>query len=546
MSERYSKLFALSENLYASGSPVVIAAGALLKDNQTGNVIAQLKLRNIHTKPIKAAMVCITPLDTVGKPIGDAVYYQYLDLQEARDAKFGQKTAISLPDPATRSFSVSVEEVAFIDNTVWTTIGEPWEMLPTPQPIGQIHGKELEKQFRIKYGNNCKNLLLTERDLWFCVCGALNHSSEEDCHACHKVYSTLSSIDYDELNREKDARLSEEKAAAEQKAEETRAKIEALKTKAKKIKKIATIAIPILVFIAIAAVIISGIINKNNAYNDALALMNAEQYSEAIKKFSELGDYKDCAEQIKTAETELARIEAELAYAKLESAYTKALGFLEAGKYEEAYTTFKELGDFKDASAYLEEFIPMPIQIKGSWATTSISYDESGRPVLEITKGKTDDINNREKKYTYNADGSIKIVEKYALGRYDGKDYFATETTVFSADRTESTHTIKSDTYTKKYTRKYTYDNYGNILTVKSVETDTNKVEYNRKYVYTYDASGNPLTSYFMEKDKKGQWSGKWDACSYVYDENGNIASIEYSNGGIDKYIYAMIYCPKK
>jgi len=36
MSERYSKLFAFPENLYAAGSPVVIAAGALLKDNQTG------------------------------------------------------------------------------------------------------------------------------------------------------------------------------------------------------------------------------------------------------------------------------------------------------------------------------------------------------------------------------------------------------------------------------------------------------------------------------------------------------------------------------
>ena len=35
MSERYSKVFSLPENLYAEGAPVVIAAGALLKDNQT-------------------------------------------------------------------------------------------------------------------------------------------------------------------------------------------------------------------------------------------------------------------------------------------------------------------------------------------------------------------------------------------------------------------------------------------------------------------------------------------------------------------------------
>ena len=70
MSERYSRLFTLPENLYAAGSPVVIAAGALLKDNQTGKVIAQLKMRNISPKPIKAATVSIHPLDTVGNPLG--------------------------------------------------------------------------------------------------------------------------------------------------------------------------------------------------------------------------------------------------------------------------------------------------------------------------------------------------------------------------------------------------------------------------------------------------------------------------------------------
>ena len=89
MSERYSRLFALPENLYISGSPVVIAAGALLKDNQTGKVIAQLKLRNIGDKTIKAATVSIMPFDTVGNPLGEPIQYQYLDLIARRDNDFG-------------------------------------------------------------------------------------------------------------------------------------------------------------------------------------------------------------------------------------------------------------------------------------------------------------------------------------------------------------------------------------------------------------------------------------------------------------------------
>ena len=36
MSERFSKLPALSENLYRSGTPALIAAGAIQKDNAAG------------------------------------------------------------------------------------------------------------------------------------------------------------------------------------------------------------------------------------------------------------------------------------------------------------------------------------------------------------------------------------------------------------------------------------------------------------------------------------------------------------------------------
>ena len=80
MGERYSRLFSLPENLYMEGAPVIIAAGALLKDNQTGKVLAQLKIRNIQDKEINAATVNVLPLDTAGRTLGGAVAYQYLDI----------------------------------------------------------------------------------------------------------------------------------------------------------------------------------------------------------------------------------------------------------------------------------------------------------------------------------------------------------------------------------------------------------------------------------------------------------------------------------
>lgn len=187
MSERYQNLFTLPENLYTAGAPVLIAAGALLKDNQTGKVLAQLKLKNINKKAIKAMTVKIKPFDTVGNSLGDEIEYLYLDLTAKRNAFFGQKTPIILPNATTRAFSVIVSEVIFGDNSIWLGTAEPWESLLAPAPLVQeLKDKELAKQYRIKYGKDCKNLFKAEKDLWYCPCGALNHKEETTCHLCKK------------------------------------------------------------------------------------------------------------------------------------------------------------------------------------------------------------------------------------------------------------------------------------------------------------------------------------------------------------------------
>lgn len=208
------------ENLYAAGAPVVIAAGALLKDTQTDRVLAQLKLRNIGDKPIKAVTVKVVPLDTVGKPLGEAVDYQYLDLNEARDTNFGAKVPIVLPDAATRAFSASVDEVIFADNSLWTAAGAPWEPLSVPVPLETaLEDSELAKQYRIEYGADSKYSYQTEKDLWRCVCGALNHQEEAQCHRCRKEAAALAAPDIEGLKERCQERLADEA----QKAEEAKA-----------------------------------------------------------------------------------------------------------------------------------------------------------------------------------------------------------------------------------------------------------------------------------------------------------------------------------
>ena len=258
MSERYARLFSLPEDLYSVGAPVVIAAGALLKDNQTGKVLAQLKIQNINDKAIKAATVSIAPLDTIGKPLGEAVSYQYLDLNAGRDAEFGQKTPIAFPDASTRAFNVSVSEVIFSDNTVWTASDMPWEPLSAPVPLEHaFDDRELVTQYRIKYGEDCKCIFKREKNLWRCACGALNHENERFCHKCRKEAAVLAAFDLDELKASKDKRLE----IAKQKAAEEKA---AAEVKAKKVKKLAMIIAPFAVVVIVIGIFISGNIRTLN------------------------------------------------------------------------------------------------------------------------------------------------------------------------------------------------------------------------------------------------------------------------------------------
>ena len=106
---------------------------------------------------------------------------------------------------------------------------------------------------------------------------------------------------------------------------------------------------PIVVVAIVAAVLVSNFLKSQReeaarleAYNAAVAFADAGQYDEAIAAFTELGGYKDSAEQIK------------------ETTYNQAVALLQVRKYDEALSIFTELGDYKD-SADIAQQIPREI-----------------------------------------------------------------------------------------------------------------------------------------------------------------------------------------
>ncbi len=355
MSERYSKLFSLPENLYTEGSPVIIAAGALLKDNQTGRVIAQLKLRNISSKAIKAATVFLSLMNTAGNPLGESVRYEYLDLSSTRDTDFGSKSAIPLPDASTRSFSVAVAEVIFADNSVWNANDATWEPLKSPEALTSRLDGEMVKQFRIEYGSRAKNFFLEQKDLWYCVCGAVNHREEDVCHSCRKAICDLRDIDLGNLKELKERRLIREREQAEKEAATARERREAAIKTAQKTGKIAVVAILLTIIVIGLVKTIPPIVQvrkeekaRLNAYNSAIALVDAKQYDEAIAILQELADYKDAAQQMQIAKE--GRQEMRNA-----DAYAKAVALLEEKHYAGAISAFEALGEYRDSANLLIE-----------------------------------------------------------------------------------------------------------------------------------------------------------------------------------------------
>ena len=565
MSERYTRLFSLPENLYSVGAPVVIAAGAVLKDNQTGKVLTQLKIQNISDKAVKAATVSIVPMDTVGKPLGEAVSYQYLDLNARRDAEFGQKSPVALPDAATRAFSASVSEVIFADNTVWMASETVWEPLSAPVPLEQaFDDKELVTQYRIKYGENCKCIFKREKDLWRCACGALNHENERLCHKCQKEAAILAALDLDELKVSKDKRLE----IAKQKAAEEKAAAEA---KSKRTKKLAMIVVPIAVVAIVAGVLVSGNMQKSTDYDNATALLEAGDYEAAINAFEALGDYKDSAEQLTNAQENLN--------------FAKAVDLINQGADNDAYLILQQINDLPDAQEYLARFSLLLSQEQIGSIVTSYQYDGAGQLVSEvledgsdktITEYTYDDAGNcvhsstESGQYTYTYDytydelgNCIEEIFKHSNGRvvtmqysYDEKQNIVqtietqtdsqevlTVTSSYAYDDAGNCVEIESSNSrggvsTTEYT--YTYDNNGNC--VEKVFSNDNAVNPTITYMYHYDEDGNCIS------EEENRSDGFSRTISYFYDEYGNCVRETTSDSrgaeSTTTYTFSWVYTP--
>ena len=288
---------------------------------------------------------------------------------------------------------------------------------------------------------------------------------------------------------------------------------------------------------------------KEEIYQKAVALEEAENYEQAISIYEGLGDYKDCAERIMACNE---KAEEKARNAMKELKYQEATKKEASGEYSGAFQIYEEIGDYKDSIARgsfcvkkyqaLNRIIKYTSEHDGVCDEFIYSYDEQGFPQSMKKKAKL----SYTESYMVDSDGFI------FGSRYEGQwlpqegctviadvAYDDHENEVFRRSTYRSPdNQIHQDGTILTETREYTYDEYDNMLKMK-ISDGMYEREYT--YKYEYDAYGRIETKIEL-KNQEVIYKAE-----YFYDDNGILWKIKYDkyfnndekNTWIDTYTYA-------
>ena len=514
--ERYTTLSKETTALYLPGSPVMISAQALLKDNTNDNVFAQIKFKSLSDKPICALKVSVNAWDVTGKSMQGVDEFQYLDLTAKSDDDFGSKTIIPLPDKNSRGFKAAVIEVVFVDKTVWTAAPDAvWEPLPKQELlIGRLKNIELADEYVLKTCPQAQFVPMRCGDIWLCTCGSVNTSRREKCGACGQRYNDLiRALDAGELEASYKERREREAELAERK----QAKAAARKKKTRKLVYIVlAIVLAAAVLCAAAALVVTKIVmpSMTYRYSKAAELYNSGEYTAAQKAFEELGDYKDSGLRVEECKEKI-----------IENKYNEAIGNMRGGNYSAAIELLTEVGDYKDAVQMRYKAELNMCKVGDSFQFGEYEQDKNGdfkSPIeWKILKKEKD---------------RILMISKYAL---DVKPYNTTAANVTWEDC--SLRKWLNGTF---FESAFSQDEQG-LIEVTSIESSQDKVfllsrTEAQSYFKTDEERKTKNTEYTVEKCGDEYYANRcfWWLRSQTDESgwSGNAADIVVGSGRLCKY----------
>lgn len=457
---------------------------------------------------------------------------------------------------ATKDFTIAGSEAAVIDGSFLAEvyegkqkIGEAYLNLPLggAKETVNLMGHCLTGKPGVKY-----TVLILPLSLWLIEKHKVSSMISDlkqliPSYAKKYSWAAISQHEITWQQRVEERRLeAEKKAEAQRKAEEEERL--AKEARKKKNKKIAMIAAPIAVVLMIALVLISTFMKAQQeeaarleAYNSAVALTEAGEYSQAVAAFAALGNYKDSAEQINSIKyiqatklmdtgsyeeaiaifTELGDYQDSIELIsgakrniELEEKYTEALMLLADMDFEAARTAFAELGDYKDAKTYLDGF---------AIRLTSWTYDDDERGEYQYNN-LGDVIRSGSWTYEYSPDkrtvtrrsGDTRITEQYneqglLVEALESNRMYTNVTSNFS----------------------YQYNSDGTVATRTEKRTEGNMygtpVGYDSIITYEYDGDGRVSkeveTKTSFANARAGNGPSNITVREYHYDINGQMLS---------------------
>ena len=359
------------------------------------------------------------------------------------------------------------------------------------------------------------------------MAAAGSHVIEDLEDAVKQLQSISRWRDADEKLAECQQKIEKLKAEAEaerlEKARKAELEKKAAEERAKKIKKIASIAIPAIAVCIAIVVVINTVIIPNNEYKKAVALMDAGQYKEAIAAFEALDGHKDSEEKIADCETAI-----------LDEKYDAAVALMDAGQYSEAITAFKVLGTHRDSAQKVAD------------CTTAILDREYDEAVALMDAGKYEAAISAFEKLNGYKDSDTQIENcKYnrAISLLDTKEYqlaydvlmelgdYKNSVEILGDIKIVYTKEVTTDSDGKKTTYDYSYDAAGNLVNKVSTYSDGEKGTIDN----SYDAAGNLVKQVTTFRD------GQKTTYDYSYDAAGNRVKevTTFSDGNIKTYDYS-------
>ena len=220
MDSRYERIYTIG-GFYSKGCPVIIVAGAILKDKLQGKVLLQLKFRNIAEESVISCKIRVYAFEIDGTPLPGIDSFSYLDICIPQGQEFGSQVPIYLPDEATRKVGVSFISVTY-ETYTWNSPEGDVSVIPQQNKLLSIMSEELCHTYSLETGiqdSIYQPIVIDE--LFLCTCGTVNLEKSGKCYRCNKsIDLILSKFNSDFLSVKTNERKQKEETERKQREEE--------------------------------------------------------------------------------------------------------------------------------------------------------------------------------------------------------------------------------------------------------------------------------------------------------------------------------------